>query len=109
MDSIRGETFQLEKLLAEREAAGAAWLPFLKVPSLRLGIYTVSADDQATHQPHAMDEVYYAVSGRGMVQVEGEDQPVEPGTLAFVAAGREHHFHSIAEPLTLLVFFANSK
>ena len=35
-----------------------------------------------------------------------DEQPVEPGTVLFVAAGMEHRFHDIAEKLVLLVCFA---
>jgi mannose-6-phosphate isomerase-like protein (cupin superfamily) len=66
----------------------------------------VAEDDRESHQPHEMDEVYYAVSGRGMIRVEAEDRAVGPGSIVFVPAGREHHFHTIQDPLTLLVFFA---
>jgi mannose-6-phosphate isomerase-like protein (cupin superfamily) len=98
--------FDLQELLAEQAQSGKLWHPFLDLPSLQLGIYVVTADDRASHQPHAMDEVYYAVSGRGVLQVNGQDQPVGPGAILFVATGVEHHFHSIVEPLTLLVFFS---
>jgi quercetin dioxygenase-like cupin family protein len=38
--------------------------------------------------------------------VEAEDRAVESGTVVFVAANVEHHFHSISEDLKILVFFA---
>ena len=87
---------------------GVSWLPFLQNPSLELGIYVVAKDDHATHTPHTRDEVYYAVQGRGTLRVEGEDHPVAPGSILFVPAHRQHHFHSIQEELTLLVFFAEA-
>ena len=38
--------------------------------------------------------------------VDGVDQPVAAGSLVYVAAQVEHHFHSITEKLRVLVFFA---
>ena len=45
------------------------------------------------------------VEGNATVSVGGEERPVEPGSIVFVAARVEHRFHPIAEDLTLLVFF----
>lgn len=101
------DTFELSRLLAEQKEQGAPWLPFLKTESLEMGIYVVTAEDRETHRPHPRDEVYYAVSGRGVLRVEGEDHPVAAGSILFVAGNGEHYFHTIREALTLLVFFAN--
>jgi mannose-6-phosphate isomerase-like protein (cupin superfamily) len=65
-----------------------------------------SADDQ---QPHAEDEVYYVAAGRARLTVEGEVTPVEPGSVAFVAAGVEHRFTEIAEDLEVLVFWSPAR
>jgi mannose-6-phosphate isomerase-like protein (cupin superfamily) len=50
--------------------------------------------------------VYYVISGRGTIRVGGEDRPVKPGSLVFVAARVEHRFHTIEEDLCVLVFWA---
>ena len=101
-------TFDLNTLLAERGEGAAPWLPFLDLPSMLVGVYVVAADDRATHQPHALDEVYYAVRGRGQLSVAGEERAVAPGTVLYVPAGVSHHFREIEEELTLLVFFPRS-
>jgi len=100
--------FQLPEIIA-RQRPEEPWTDFLTKPSLIVGLYTVPEPDEERHQPHADDEVYYVVSGRGVLHVEGEDAQVEAGTVAFVAAGQRHHFHSISEELRLLVFFARAK
>ena len=101
------DAFELADLLRNRERAGQFYLEFLKVPSLRVGIYALSAGGADPQQLHAEDEVYYVVSGRAPIRVGEEDRPVEPGSIVFVAAGVEHRFHDIAEHLTLLVFFSS--
>ena len=73
---------------------------------MSLGLYVLPAGGVDPQKPHAEDEVYYVVSGRGSIRVDAEDHQVEPGSIVFVKAGAEHRFHSIAEDLTLLVFFA---
>jgi mannose-6-phosphate isomerase-like protein (cupin superfamily) len=56
--------------------------------------------------PHSEGEVYYIAAGRAMIVVGGEERPVAPGDLIYVAAGVEHRFFAISEELTALVFFA---
>jgi mannose-6-phosphate isomerase-like protein (cupin superfamily) len=103
------DAFELAELLAERERSGQLYLEFLKVPTLRVGIYALAAGGTDPQQPHAEDEVYYVIEGRGVIRVGDEDRPVAPGSVVFVAAGVEHRFHDIAEDLTILVFFASGQ
>jgi mannose-6-phosphate isomerase-like protein (cupin superfamily) len=93
-------------LARERHQAPEPWLEFLRAPALSVGIYRLRAGATDRQEPHAEDEVYYVLEGRGVLRVAGEDVPVFPGALAYVAAKAEHRFHSIAEELVLLVFFA---
>ena len=46
------------------------------------------------------------LAGRAELEVEGERQAVEPGSVAFVARRAEHRFIDIVEDLELLVVFA---
>jgi mannose-6-phosphate isomerase-like protein (cupin superfamily) len=46
------------------------------------------------------------VSGRGSIVVAGEQRPVQPGSIVFVAKEVEHRFVDIEEDLSILVFFA---
>jgi mannose-6-phosphate isomerase-like protein (cupin superfamily) len=96
----------MAEVLERRRRSGGAWMEFLRVPALSLGVYALAAGAEDPQTPHAEDEVYYALSGRGRLRVGGEDRPVAPGSLLFVPARAEHRFHSIEEELTLLVFFA---
>lgn len=98
--------FELGRLSTERRDAGRPYLEFLRVPALSMGLYVLAAGAADLQQPHAEDEVYYVVEGRGRIQVASEDRMVEPGIVVFVPAGVPHHFHDITEGLTLLVFFA---
>ena len=100
------DAFEIDQLLADREQAGRAYLEFLRVPALSAGLYVLPAGGTDPQQPHTEDEVYYVARGRAQIRVAGEDRPVGPGSIVFVAANVEHRFHSIAEDLAVLVFFA---
>jgi mannose-6-phosphate isomerase-like protein (cupin superfamily) len=65
-----------------------------------------SVDDQ---RPHTEDEVYYVAAGRANLTAAGETVRVGPGSVAFVAAGVEHHFEDIAEDLEVLVFWSPAR
>lgn len=100
------DAFELQQLQDERGRAQRAYLEFLRVPSLSAGLYVLPAGGTDPQQPHTEDEVYYIASGRGAIQVAGESRPVAAGSIVYVKAGDEHRFHSIAEELVILVFFA---
>jgi quercetin dioxygenase-like cupin family protein len=100
------DIFAFSQLRAQQEHLGRCYLEFLRAPSMSLGLYVLPVGAVDTQQPHTEDEVYYVVSGKARVQVGDEDQAVEPGAILFVKANIRHHFHTITEELTLLVFFA---
>jgi mannose-6-phosphate isomerase-like protein (cupin superfamily) len=76
---------------------------------MSLGIYSLPAGGVDTQQPHTEDEIYYIVSGRCTISVDGEDRFLEPGSVVFVAARVEHRFHTITEDMNILVVFAPAR
>lgn len=108
-DVRKGEymhAYELADLVRQQGASGRLYLEFLRVPSISMGVYTLPAGSKDPQQPHTEDEVYYVASGTGMIYVGGEDRPVTAGSIVYVAANVEHHFHSITEDLNIIVFFA---
>ena len=100
------ETFQIADLAKERSESKDPWLEFLRVPDLSMGLYVLAVGEKDEQEPHTEDEVYYVLSGEGMLQVDGTDQPAKAGSLLFVGKNADHRFHSITSELSLLVFFA---
>lgn len=100
------QTFDLGQLSEERAQIGRAWLEFLRVPSLSMGVYHLRAGQDDPQQSHTEDEVYYVVAGRARFRAGTEVRDVGPGTILFVPRLAEHRFCDIAEDLTVLVFFA---
>jgi mannose-6-phosphate isomerase-like protein (cupin superfamily) len=100
------QAYELVELIKERETKDKAYLEFLKVPDLSMGLYVLPAGGTDPQSPHTEDEVYYVVSGKAQIKVADEDRAVQAGSIVYVAKNVEHRFHSIEEELTILVFFA---
>ncbi|HSM54738.1 MAG TPA: cupin domain-containing protein [Candidatus Sulfomarinibacteraceae bacterium] len=100
------QAFELNDLIEAHGEQGELYLEFLRVPDLSMGLYRLPAGGEDPQNPHNEDEVYYVVEGRAKLNVDGEDRPVRPGSVVYVAAEVPHYFHSISEALTVLVFFA---
>ena len=96
----------LDQALEAARGAGAPWHEFMRAGMFSAGVYRLAAGETDTQTPHAEDEIYYVLGGRGELEVDGETHRVEPGSIAFVAKRVEHQFVNIAEDLQLLVLFA---
>jgi quercetin dioxygenase-like cupin family protein len=98
--------FELNDLAAERERIGKLYHEFLRVPAMSAGLYHLQAGGVDPQQPHREDEAYVVMRGKGKFMLNGEDRDVQAGSVIFVPAHIEHRFHSIAEDMDILVFFA---
>jgi mannose-6-phosphate isomerase-like protein (cupin superfamily) len=97
--------FDLEGLRRLRAASGKLYLEFLRVPALSGGLYVLETGATDPQQPHAEDEVYVVMSGKGKIRVGSEEQAVGAGSVVFVEAHLPHRFFDIEERLEILVFF----
>ncbi len=110
MDEPPVETFEVASLEAARAElqgrTGELYLEFLRRDSLSCGLYVLEPGAHDPQQPHQEDEVYLVLGGRGRLTVDGQDHPVGPGSVLFVARTVPHRFSDVTEPLSVLVFFA---
>jgi mannose-6-phosphate isomerase-like protein (cupin superfamily) len=106
-DSPRWKVFDLDEVVERQRNESVPYVEFLRVPDLSCGVYSLPAGSQDLQSPHDEDEVYYVISGRARLRVEGEDRVVGPGGILYVAATSSHSFVEIEEDITLLVFFAS--
>jgi mannose-6-phosphate isomerase-like protein (cupin superfamily) len=100
------ERFESSTLLAQQLVKGGPYLEFLRRESMSAGIYVLEAGATDEQQPHGQDELYHVLEGRAVLEVNGDQRPVQPGSTVFVAAGVPHRFHSLATRLVVLVVFA---
>ena len=83
----------------------AWWSEHLRTDDLSVGTYVVPAGGDDPQEPHTEDEIYIAVSGRGVLVGPDQEISVGPGSVLFVAAGEEHRFERVEEDLVLVVVF----
>ena len=94
------------RAVQERLAAGSGGYEIVhRSPGLEIGVYVLVAPEPDRQSPHDDDEVYVVLEGRGTLQVEDEQIPVEEGKAVFVPAGADHRFTGY-EGLSVLVIFS---
>lgn len=98
--------FQTEDLLRSLPAGERVYHEFLRVQALSAGLYALPARSADPQKPHSEDELYLVLAGRARFRTPETDRAVEPGDIIYVRRGVEHRFHSIEEPLRVLVVFA---
>jgi mannose-6-phosphate isomerase-like protein (cupin superfamily) len=101
-----GALFPLSEIRDRQRTSGNLYVEFLRIPAMSVGLYALPAGGIDPQTPHREDEIYYVIRGRATLSIAGRDRSVEPGMTIFVAKTVEHRFHSVKEPLELLVVFA---
>jgi mannose-6-phosphate isomerase-like protein (cupin superfamily) len=99
------DALEVEATRRRLEEAGGGYEIVHESPGLEIGVYVLVAPEPDHQQPHADDEVYVVLEGRGELTIEGESVEVSEGKAAFVPAGAEHRFTGY-EGLSVLVVFA---
>jgi quercetin dioxygenase-like cupin family protein len=99
------ELFDLDELdkLAER---AQPYHEFLRRRGMSLGIYVLPTGSEDHQHPHAADEVYVVLRGRGSLRVRDQNHEVRQGSVISVDHGEEHRFVDVTEDLHVLVVFA---
>lgn len=101
-----GTVWTLRQLRERHAATRRLYDELLRVEALSAGIYKLAAGEADQQTPHREDEVYVVLTGRGSVEIEGEQAEISSGSLVYVPKGVQHRFVDIIEDLELLVVFA---
>ncbi len=99
------QAYELSQIISQRADSNKLYFEFHRIPNLSMGIYILPAGGTDPQSPHSENEVYYVVSGKAQIMVADENRDVQAGSIVYVEKNVAHHFHSIEEELTLLVFF----
>ena len=91
---------------AERIREGGPYFrTFVDRPGLAAGVLVLGPGEEDTQEPHETDEVYYVISGDGLLRIGDRDYEVSAGRAFFVAGDTAHHFHGNKKELVVLYFF----
>jgi mannose-6-phosphate isomerase-like protein (cupin superfamily) len=101
------EAFDIEGVKKRLVAADGGYEIVHQSAGLEIGVYVLVAPEPDHQQPHADDEIYIVLEGRGTVDVEGQKVDLREGHSVFVPAGANHQFIGY-EQLSLLVIFEKS-
>jgi mannose-6-phosphate isomerase-like protein (cupin superfamily) len=99
------QSFDLDQLDKLAEQA-RPYHEILRRDGMSLGLYVLPAGGADNQHPHASDEVYVILRGRGTLRVRDQDHEVRQGSVMSVDHGEEHRFVDITEDLHILVIFA---
>jgi mannose-6-phosphate isomerase-like protein (cupin superfamily) len=105
--NLLSHAFEVEQVKKRLEAGNGGYEVVHTSPGLEVGVYVLVAPEPDQQQPHADDEVYVVLEGRGVLDVEGKEIPVVEGQAIFVPAGADHRFTGY-EGLSVLVIFARA-
>lgn len=103
------QIFDLKTLTAKVTGSEPRFHEFLRVPTLACAVYRLPAGARDMQAPHLEDEVYFVVSGRARLRIDGQEREVTAGNILYVRATSEHSFFAIEEDLTLIAIFGQSK
>jgi mannose-6-phosphate isomerase-like protein (cupin superfamily) len=96
--------FDIEAVKGRLQAGSGGYEIVHASPGLEIGVYVLVAPEPDRQQPHADDEVYVVLEGRGTLEVEGAKTELQEGNAIFVPAGADHRFSGY-EQLSVLVVF----
>ncbi|MBN2712870.1 MAG: cupin domain-containing protein [Planctomycetes bacterium] len=66
-------------------------------------VITVTRGNAHVHKGY--DEVYYVLSGTGVINIDGEEKPLRSGTVAVIPAGIPHSIYATqGEQLEFVIF-----
>jgi mannose-6-phosphate isomerase-like protein (cupin superfamily) len=100
------QVFQLEELEKKQSESDRPYLEFLRRRGMSVGLYQLPVGAEDRQHPHAADEMYFVLRGRGTLRVRDQDVAVAPGSVISVDHGEDHRFVDVAEDLHLMVVFA---
>jgi len=94
-------------LIEQLEQENTNYIEVLSKDSLSVELAQYPNPEPKT--PHGTDELYFVISGSGMVHVGDERFAVDEGDVVYVEQGVEHDFFDIDDEITALVVFGNSE
>ena len=70
--TVRAGMWSREQIDAARLQSGESYQRVRDVPALSAGTYALRAGEADLQTPHAEDEIYYVLGGRGRIEMDGD-------------------------------------
>lgn len=99
-------SYRIERL----SDAGYAEHPFGEVREFlrgigEFGVARIKMTNDHKHHHEKTTEVYYILSGKGRIELDGDEHPIEPDTAIMIEPGTRHRARAdMGDELDLLVF-----
>ena len=87
--------FAVREAQRRLEAGNGGYEVVHRSRGLEIGVYVLVAPEPDTQQPHADDEVYVVIEGRGTLEVEGQVFSVSEGDAALRRGRRRASLHRL--------------
>ncbi len=85
---------------------GARFQAIYESGAMLMGVYNFAVGTKDERTPHEHDAIYFVESGEAILDAGTQRFPLQAGSIAMVRKGIGHRFHSIGQPLKVLVFFS---
>ena len=99
------QIFDIDKFLSNFPKS-RYFIDVMETPTMEVGIINLKKDQEDTQQPHTSDEIYYVISGRGTIEIDGIKNEVNPGKIIYIPKKIRHSFHAFSNELIVLYIFA---
>ena len=103
-----------EPVVRYRDSTGAIECPFGTVTRVVTGgdggvanVHVVRVTAGAPHRHEGYDEVYYVLSGRGSITLDGRTHPLRPGAVVVIPTGIVHSLAAEAGQTLEFVIFGS--
>lgn len=101
------QIFDLEKVISEMRNS-EYFHNFLNVETMEVDIINLKKGQKDTQQPHSFDEIYYIISGKGTIEIDGIKNNVNPGKIIYIPKKVPHSFHAISDKIIALYVISGS-
>lgn len=78
------------------------FIDVMETPTMAVGIINLKKDQKDTQHPHTSDEIYYVISGKGTIEIDGIKNEVNAGKIIYIPKKIHHSFDAISNELIVL-------
>ena len=82
------------------------FIDVINTSTMEVGLINLKKDQEDTQQPHVSDEIYYVISGRGTIEIDGIKNEINPGKIIYIPKKIPHSFHATSNELVVLYILA---